>query len=67
MTAERENRNMKNTEGGKPVRVLIVDDVKSARDLLEEILTTDPRFQVVGAVGATPANHGYVAIPRPMR
>jgi two-component system chemotaxis response regulator CheB len=42
---------MKDTEGREPIRVLIVDDVKSARDLLEEILTTDPRFQVVGAVG----------------
>jgi len=51
MTAERDNPNMKNTEGGEPIRVLIVDDVKSARDLLEEILATDPRFQVVGAVG----------------
>jgi two-component system chemotaxis response regulator CheB len=51
MTAERDNRNMKDTEGREPIRVLIVDDVKSARDLLEEILTTDPRFQVVGAVG----------------
>jgi two-component system chemotaxis response regulator CheB len=51
MTAERDNRNMKDTEGGEPIRVLIVDDVKSARDLLKEILTTDPRFQVVGAVG----------------
>jgi two-component system chemotaxis response regulator CheB len=37
-------------ETGEPIRVLIVDDVKSARDLLEEILATDPRFQVVGAV-----------------
>ena len=36
--------------GGEPIRVLIVDDVKSARDLLQDILTTDPRFQVVGAV-----------------
>jgi two-component system chemotaxis response regulator CheB len=51
MTAERDNQNMKDTEGGGPIRVLIVDDVKSARDLLEEILTTDPQFQVVGAVG----------------
>jgi len=51
MTAEREKQNMRDTEGGEPIRVLIVDDVKSARDLLEEILTTDPRFQVVGAVG----------------
>ncbi len=42
---------MKDTESGEPIRVLIVDDVKSARDLLVEILTTDPRFQVVGAVG----------------
>jgi len=41
----------KSREGGEPIRVLIVDDVKSARDLLEEILTTDPRFQVVGLVG----------------
>jgi two-component system chemotaxis response regulator CheB len=37
--------------GGESIRVLIVDDVKSARDLLAEILTTDPRFQVVAAVG----------------
>jgi two-component system chemotaxis response regulator CheB len=51
MTADRENRNVKETEGGEPIRVLIVDDVKSARDLLVEILTTDPRFEVVGAVG----------------
>ena len=33
-----------------PIRVLIVDDVKSARSLLEEILATDSGFQVVGAV-----------------
>jgi two-component system chemotaxis response regulator CheB len=48
------NQHAKKTQsrgGGEPIRVLIVDDVKSARDLLEEILTTDPRFQVVGAVG----------------
>ena len=51
MTAEREIQNTKDTDGGEPIRVLIVDDVKSARDLLEEILTTDPRFEVVGAVG----------------
>jgi two-component system chemotaxis response regulator CheB len=51
MTADRDNRNMKDTEDGEVIRVLIVDDVKSARDLLVEILTTDPRFQVVGAVG----------------
>lgn len=51
MTAERDNLKMKDTGGGEPIRVLIVDDVKSARDLLEEILNTDPRFQVVGAVG----------------
>ncbi len=38
------------TNGDDPIRVLIVDDVKSARDLLEEILATDPRFQVVGRV-----------------
>jgi two-component system chemotaxis response regulator CheB len=38
------------TDGDDPIRVLIVDDVKSARDLLEEILATDPRFQVVGRV-----------------
>jgi two-component system chemotaxis response regulator CheB len=51
MTTERYNQDLKDTEGGEPIRVLIVDDVKSARDLLEEILTTDPRFQVVGRVG----------------
>lgn len=34
----------------KPIRVLIVDDVKSARDLLTDILSTDPRFQVLGTV-----------------
>jgi len=51
MTAERDNQKMKDTGGGEPIRVLIVDDVKSARDLLEEILNTDPRFQVVGSVG----------------
>ncbi|MFP3870770.1 MAG: chemotaxis-specific protein-glutamate methyltransferase CheB [Syntrophobacteria bacterium] len=33
-----------------PIRVLIVDDVKSARDLLTDILGTDRRFQVVGAL-----------------
>ena len=37
-------------EAVEAIRVLIVDDVKSARDLLEEILATDQRFQVVGAV-----------------
>ena len=31
---------------GDTVRVLIVDDVKSARNLLKEILDTDPRFLV---------------------
>jgi two-component system chemotaxis response regulator CheB len=38
------------TDIRQPIRVLIVDDVKSARSLLEEILATDPGFQVVGAV-----------------
>jgi two-component system chemotaxis response regulator CheB len=33
---------------GKRIRVLIVDDVKSARDLLRDILTTDSNFEVVG-------------------
>jgi len=34
----------------KPIRVMIVDDVKSARDLLADILATDRRFQVVASV-----------------
>ena len=51
MTAERNNRNIKHVGADEPIRVLIVDDVKSARDLLEEILTTDSRFQVVGVAG----------------
>jgi two-component system chemotaxis response regulator CheB len=38
------------TNGDGSIRVLIVDDVKSARDLVEEILATDPQFQVVGRV-----------------
>lgn len=38
-------------EAGDPIRVLIVDDVQSARNLLAEILATDPQFQVVGEVG----------------
>ena len=33
------------------IRVMIVDDVKSARDLLADILTTDPRFEVVASIG----------------
>jgi two-component system chemotaxis response regulator CheB len=33
-----------------PITVLIVDDVKSARDMLKDILATNPRFQVVGEV-----------------
>ena len=33
------------------IRVMIVDDVKSARDLLADILATDPRFQVVASIG----------------
>jgi len=51
MKADLHREKAESREGGEPIRVLIVDDVKSARDLLEEILTTDPRFQVVGAVG----------------
>ncbi|MGE5310239.1 MAG: chemotaxis-specific protein-glutamate methyltransferase CheB [Nitrospirota bacterium] len=33
------------------IRVMIVDDVKSARDLLADILATDPGFEVVACVG----------------
>ena len=33
------------------IRVMIVDDVKSARDLLADILATDPRFEVVASIG----------------
>jgi len=33
------------------IRVMIVDDVKSARDLLADILATDPRFAVVASIG----------------
>jgi two-component system chemotaxis response regulator CheB len=51
MKSDHDIEKTESREGGEPIRVLIVDDVKSARDLLEEILTTDPRFQVVGAVG----------------
>ncbi len=35
---------------GRPIRVMIVDDVKSARDLLADILATDRRFEVVASV-----------------
>jgi two-component system chemotaxis response regulator CheB len=42
--------NQKKDEAGELIRVLIVDDVKSARDLLKDILATDPGFQVVGEV-----------------
>jgi two-component system chemotaxis response regulator CheB len=34
----------------RPIRVMIVDDVKSARDLLADILATDRRFEVVASV-----------------
>ena len=51
MTAEHDNQNTTEMEAGEPIRVLIVDDVKSARDLLEEILATDTTFEVVGTVG----------------
>jgi two-component system chemotaxis response regulator CheB len=37
--------------GERLVRVMIVDDVKSARDLLADILATDTRFKVVASVG----------------
>jgi len=33
------------------IRVMVVDDVKSARDLLADILATDPRFEVVASIG----------------
>ncbi|MGD8370062.1 MAG: chemotaxis-specific protein-glutamate methyltransferase CheB, partial [Syntrophobacterales bacterium] len=39
-----------NSEIHEPIRVLIVDDVKSARDLLRDILATDPGFEVIGEV-----------------
>ncbi len=45
-----DSNNEKKNEAGEPIRVLIVDDVKSARDLLKDILATDPVFQVVGEV-----------------
>jgi two-component system chemotaxis response regulator CheB len=51
MKSDHQTEKAESRESGEPIRVLIVDDVKSARDLLEEILTTDPRFQVVDAVG----------------
>ena len=50
MTSDNKIDKTDSLEAGEPIRVLIVDDVKSARDLLEEILDTDPRFQVVGRV-----------------
>lgn len=33
---------------GRPIRVLVVEDSPSARDLLVHIVNTDPAFQVVG-------------------
>jgi two-component system chemotaxis response regulator CheB len=44
--------NSQEIEGGsdRPIKVMIVDDVKSARDLLADILATDRRFQVVASV-----------------
>ncbi len=50
MTSDNKIEKADSLEASDPIRVLIVDDVKSARDLLEEILATDPRFQVVGRV-----------------
>lgn len=50
MTSEQQFENADLQGEDKAIRVLIVDDVKSARDLLEEILATDPQFQVVGRV-----------------
>ena len=50
MTSEHQIEKADFSTAGKPVRVLIVDDVKSARNLLREILDTDPRFLVVGDV-----------------
>ena len=50
MTSDQQIEKSDLQEAVDAIRVLIVDDVKSARDLLEEILATDPRFRVVGAV-----------------
>ncbi|MGD8313544.1 MAG: response regulator, partial [Syntrophobacterales bacterium] len=50
MTSDQQFENSDLQEPVEAIRVLIVDDVKSARDLLEEILATDPQFQVVGRV-----------------
>ena len=50
MGTDQNNLTEDQTETREPIRVLIVDDVKSARDLLRDILTTDPRFEVVGEV-----------------
>ena len=50
MTFDQQTEKSDIQETDDTIRVLIVDDVKSARDLLEEILATDQKFQVVGAV-----------------
>jgi two-component system chemotaxis response regulator CheB len=49
MTSEKQSTKGESMDAG-PIRVLIVDDVKSARDLLKDILATDRRFEVVGEV-----------------
>ena len=50
MPTDQEKLMRDNSEIHEPIRVLIVDDVKSARDLLRDILATDPGFEVIGEV-----------------
>jgi len=45
------SRQQKESTAVRLIRVMIVDDVKSARDLLADILATDPRFEVVASIG----------------
>jgi len=40
-----------NAEGGKRIRVLVVEDSPSVRDLLVHLLERDPRLEVVGTAG----------------
>ena len=51
MPTNQGNQTRDRSKTRQPIKVLIVDDVKSARDLLRDILATDPRFKVVGEVG----------------
>jgi two-component system chemotaxis response regulator CheB len=51
MTAENFEQNKGRARTGDVIKVLIVDDVKSARDMLSDIIATDSGFQVVATVG----------------